>query len=75
VKNEGPAVPPDLVRVLFEPFTRGTPDDAVPRGLGLGLYITKQIVLAHGGEIHVESSDETGTQFSFLLPRALAPRD
>jgi len=69
VRNEGPAVPPDLAPVLFEPFTRGTSDTA-PHGLGLGLYITKQIVLAHGGDIHVESIDPTGTQFSLILPRA-----
>jgi signal transduction histidine kinase len=69
VKNEGPAVPPDVVPVLFEPFTRGTSDDAPRPGLGLGLYITKQIALAHGGDVHVESSDQTGTQFTLVLPR------
>src|SRR5215831_11886417 len=37
VKNEGPAIPPDLVAVLFEPFTRGTSDDEAHHGLGLGL--------------------------------------
>ena len=40
------------------------PATAVETGLGLGLYITKQIVLAHGAEIHVESTDQTGIQFS-----------
>ena len=67
VMNEGPAIPPDLIPVLFEPFTRGTSETA-RHGLGLGLYITKQIVLVHGGEIHVESTDQTGTQFSVILP-------
>jgi len=67
VINEGPAIPPDLIPVLFEPFTRGSSETA-PHSLGLGLYITKQIVLAHGGEIHVESTDQTGTQFSVILP-------
>ena len=71
VKNEGPAIPPDLVPLLFEPFTRGTPDDAARPGLGLGLYITKQIVLAHGGDIHVESTDQTGTQVSIVMPRGI----
>src|SRR5262245_9472729 len=73
VMNEGPAIPPDLIPVLFEPFRRG-PSEAAPHSrhsLGLGLYITKQIVLAHGGEIHVESTDQTGTQFSVILPSAV----
>jgi signal transduction histidine kinase len=70
VKNEGPAVPPDLAPVLFEPFTRGA-SDASPHGLGLGLYITKQIALAHGGDIRVESTDQAGTQFRLILPRVI----
>jgi phosphoserine phosphatase RsbU/P len=69
VKNDGPPIPADLVPTLFEPFTRGSSDDGPRRGLGLGLYITKQIVLAHGGEIFVESTEQTGTQFRFVLPR------
>ena len=71
VKNEGPALPRDLVPLLFEPFTRGTSDDTLHRGLGLGLYITKQIALAHQGDIHVESTDQTGTQFNMILPRGI----
>jgi PAS domain S-box-containing protein len=71
VKNEGPAIPPDLIPALFEPFTRGTSDNAVHRGLGLGLYITGQIVRAHDGDIHVESTDQAGTQFSLFLPRGI----
>ena len=71
VRNEGTAVPPDVFPVLFEPFTRGTSDNANRPGLGLGLYITKQIALAHGGDIHVESSDQTGTQFTVVLPRGI----
>jgi phosphoserine phosphatase RsbU/P len=69
VMNEGPAIPPGLIPALFEPFTRGS-SQAAPHSLGLGLYITKQIVLAHGGEIHVESTDQTGTQFCVILPYA-----
>jgi PAS domain S-box-containing protein len=71
VKNEGAAIQPTLVPVLFEPFTRGASEDGAHHGLGLGLYITKQIALAHGGDIHVESSDQTGTQFTLVLPRGI----
>jgi len=73
VKNEGPPMPPDVLRVLFEPFTRGTPDDSVTHGLGLGLYITKQIALAHSGDIRLDSTDQTGTQFTLVLPRGIEP--
>ena len=47
------------------------------RGLGLGLYITEQIIRAHGGRIEVASTAERGTTFSVVLPRsdARASRD
>jgi len=71
VKNEGPPVPPHVRTVLFEPFTRGTSDDPAHHGLGLGLYITKLIALAHGGDIRLDSTDQTGTQFTLVLPRGI----
>jgi signal transduction histidine kinase len=69
VKNEGPPIPVELMPVLFEPFTRGASEDAPTRGLGLGLYIVRQVALAHGGRIEVESSAEAGTTFTMVLPR------
>jgi signal transduction histidine kinase len=69
VRNQGPAIPPDLLPLIFEPFRRGPPrPGSRPGGLGLGLYIAHHIVLAHGGKIGVESSEE-GTVFSVRLPR------
>jgi signal transduction histidine kinase len=41
-------------------------------GLGLGLYITREIANAHGGTIHVESTETAGTHFIVELPRAQA---
>jgi PAS domain S-box-containing protein len=77
VTNEGPAIPPALMAVLFEPFCGGsTLRDASPaRGLGLGLYIVRQIVTAHGGEVTVDSCD-AATTFTVSLPRdsAAGPR-
>jgi sigma-B regulation protein RsbU (phosphoserine phosphatase) len=68
VKNHGPAIPPELMPLLFEPFRRGA-NDASPTGLGLGLYIVHQIALAHGGTVFVESTVEAGTLFEVRLPR------
>jgi signal transduction histidine kinase len=67
VWNAGPPIPPELRPVLFEPFRRGAA--ARCRGLGLGLYIVKQIVTAHGGEVDVHSSVEDGTTFAVRVPR------
>jgi PAS domain S-box-containing protein len=75
VVNRGPPIPPELQRNLFAPFQRGR--DAKGRGtgsIGLGLYITRQLVLAHGGSVEVRSSLESGTVFTVRLPRQSAPR-
>jgi signal transduction histidine kinase len=69
VENEGPSIPPERMPFLFEPFSRGHADTS-PHGLGLGLFIVKQIALAHNGTVNVESNTETGTRFTLLLPRA-----
>ena len=72
VTNRGPAIPADRAASLFQPFTHGDArpaDGNRPRGLGLGLYIVKQIVTAHGGTITFESSAALGTTFIVRLPR------
>jgi len=66
VHNQGTPIQPDLLPHLFEAFQRGP--DAGGEGLGLGLYIVKQIVDAHGGSITVRSSQAEGTTFSVLWP-------
>lgn len=71
VHNGGPGVPSGLRDVLFEPF-RGRDRT---RGLGLGLFICKQVVVAHGGTIEFESSDDSGTCFRVSLPRHTALGD
>jgi signal transduction histidine kinase len=67
VHNRGPAIPADLLPHIFDPFRRG-PQNGHPRGLGLGLFITAEIVRAHGGTISVRSTDREGTTFSVILP-------
>lgn len=70
VSNQGPPIPPDVLPGLFEPFRRAKQLEKSPTGnLGLGLYITRQIALAHGGSIEARSAEGT-TTFALRLPRA-----
>jgi PAS domain S-box-containing protein len=69
VTNEGAPIEPALLPDLFEPFRRGRRAGHGTGSVGLGLYITRQLVLAHGGGITVTSSMEAGTRFTVRLPR------
>lgn len=69
VQNAGAPIPPELLRVIFDPFRRTTARGELAKGLGLGLFISQQIVLAHGGEIAVRSTAEDGTVFTVTLAR------
>jgi len=51
---------------LFKPFWRAQAQHAASEGLGLGLFIVSEIARSHGGELHVESTDEA-TRFTFRL--------
>jgi len=73
VWNEG-VVPEDLIPVLFEPLRTAGSKQNGSSGLGLGLFISREIARAHDGEIEVLSSLETGTRFHVRLPRRRAPR-
>jgi two-component system phosphate regulon sensor histidine kinase PhoR len=69
VKDTGIGIPPESMEKLFNKFYRA--DNAEKRqteGSGLGLYITKGIVNAHGGQIWAESELNRGTTISFALP-------
>jgi two-component system sensor histidine kinase/response regulator len=68
VQNTG-SIPPELLPQLFDPF-RGTQRQAGrSEGLGLGLYIVQQIVLAHGGSVDVASGEDNWTIFVVKIPR------
>lgn len=73
VHNEGLPIATQARRTLFEPLKRASLQAGESRegasGLGLGLYIARQIALAHGGSIEVESSEGRGTAFTARLPR------
>jgi signal transduction histidine kinase len=66
VKDQGPGILRDLQRRIFDKFFR-LPDQS-EEGAGLGLSIAREIVLAHGGRIGVESDKGKGSEFFFTLP-------
>ena len=70
VRDEGAGIPKDQIKRVFERFYRI--DDKLTRrthGTGLGLYLAKAIVEAHGGEISLKSQVGGGSTFYFTLPR------
>lgn len=67
IADTGPGIAPDELPHVFEMFWAAKPDH---KGLGLGLYISKRIVEAHGGQIWAESELGKGTSISFTLPLA-----
>ena len=69
VHNEGSPIPETLRASLFDPFRHGRRRGS--GGLGLGLYITRELVRAHGGDISFTSSADSGTTFSVTLPRGV----
>lgn len=71
VCDRGIGIPADELGQVFERFHRGRQVSSTNYGgLGLGLYITKQIIERHGGSIWVESKEGQGTTFYFSLPVA-----
>ena len=77
VCNLGDPIAPEALRSIFEPLVQapGANSELHERSktsLGLGLFIVREIVLAHGGTITVESSIAAGTVFTIRLPRAPA---
>lgn len=70
VRNQGPPIPPEALDRLFRPFERGAanPDK---HGLGLGLYIAREVARAHGGDLTAASSVKE-TVFAFTMPTSSA---
>jgi signal transduction histidine kinase len=82
VHNRGPAIPDDVLASIFEAFRQRTLQGRTSEGggLGLGLFIAREIVTAHGGEITVRSTESEGTTFTVILPItpfacSIEPRD
>ncbi len=69
VQNAG-EIPPDVLPTIFAPYRSGRSQHETG-GLGLGLYITKEIADMHGGVVAVRSDAENGTVFDVTIPRDL----
>jgi signal transduction histidine kinase len=73
VRDTGDGVPREYLERIFERFFRvpGRPAG----GVGLGLYLVREIVQAHGGQVGVESEPERGSRFWFTIPIAPVPAE
>jgi signal transduction histidine kinase len=70
VANRGPRIDAAAQSQLFDPLARGLERTRSGDGLGLGLFIVRQITLAHGGRVAVDSCDDGArTTFAVILPR------
>ena len=68
VRDRGIGIPADALPHIFERFYRSGKLDRAMSGLGIGLYLVKEIVTRHGGRVWVESIEGAGSTFYVLLP-------
>ena len=68
VEDTGPGIAPEEQQRILEPFQRGQPDQRFPQGMGLGLTIARDLILAHGGRLEVDSAPGLGSRFTLWLP-------
>ena len=71
VVDNGNGIPKEDIPHLFMRFSQGTSKKR-STGTGLGLYLSRQIIEAHGGKIWVESKVNKGSEFSFVLTNVTA---
>jgi signal transduction histidine kinase len=72
VHNHGAPIPPEAISTIFDPLVRSASEELgqPSTSLGLGLFIVKEVVMAHHGTIEVSSNEADGTLFTVLLPRS-----
>jgi len=68
VSDTGPGIAPEEQAHIFTPFYRGRTNDRQLPGMGLGLSIAQDLVVAHGGRLEVQSTPGQGSQFTIWLP-------
>jgi signal transduction histidine kinase len=69
INDEGPGIAQGDLPHIFDRFYRAPEEAKKTKGAGLGLYLARSIIEAHGGQIWVESKPAHGTRFCFSLPR------
>jgi signal transduction histidine kinase len=69
VRDTGPGIAPEDQAHLFEPFWRAASVEGAVSGMGLGLYISREIARAHGGTLTATSTLGEGSTFTLALPR------
>ncbi len=69
VHNHGAPIPKAIQESLFEPMARGVKANRAARGVGLGLFIVREIAKGHGGSVRVTSEPGEGTTFTVSMPR------
>ena len=74
VIDRGPGIPDDKHNLVFERFERANSPSNIS-GLGIGLFVAKRIIEAHGGEIRLESSSSFGSKFTIQLPLESKPEE
>ena len=72
VEDNGIGIPEDSQEKIWEKFSRGS-NTSGTSGTGLGLYIVRQLILGHGGDVHVESEVGKGTTFVLSFPKEPVP--
>jgi signal transduction histidine kinase len=73
VTDSGPGIPAEERNRIFQPFYRGSQGKRIVEGMGLGLSIARDIVVAHGGDIRVDESPNAGTSFTLEIPAEVVP--
>lgn len=74
IRDQGAGIAVDQAERIFERYRRGTVRTSAPAGTGLGLYVSRQIIQAHGGELWLAKNGPTGCEFALTLPQVDPPQ-
>lgn len=69
IRDMGPGIAAAESELIFERYRRGETRDASPAGTGLGLYVARQIVQAHGGDLWLAANTPAGCEFALTIPQ------